>query len=306
MPASSSRLNPALNTALPALQPPHSRLNFVTTPLRFWHLLSLDAPTIAALWTWFIAGTCKVHLPLASPLAMFIAVWMLYAADRLLDARMLDSFPLNTASLEARHLFHHRHRTAFLTGIGISSLALAALLPLMPAEAIHLYLILGGLTFGYFIVIHITGSAHRLPKEFAVGLCFAAAAFIPTVARHPSLRLPLLIPALLFGSVSTLNCLFIYAWEHPPGRRIHPPPHAATRLALNHLPLLATLLVVSSAALAPVNRNAFWPIPMATGLSAILLLIVHFRRNHIAALTLRALADLALLTPVLLIPFLRR
>lgn len=237
---------------------------------------------------------------------MFIAVWMLYAADRLLDARMLDTYPLNTTSLEARHLFHHRHRTAFLTGIGLSSIALAALLPLMPAEAIRLYLILGGLTFGYFIVIHVTGSAHRLPKEFAVGLCFAAATFIPTVARHPSLRLPLLIPALLFGSLSTLNCLFIYAWEHKPGRRIHPPPHAATRLALNHLPLLATLLILASAALAFVSRSAFWPIPLATALAAILLLILHLRRHHVAALTLRALADVALLAPVLLIPFLSR
>ena len=237
---------------------------------------------------------------------MFIAVWMLYAADRLLDARVLDTHPLNTASLEARHLFHHRHRTAFLTSIALSSLALAALLPRMPAEAIRLDLILGGLTFGYFIVIHVTGSAHRLPKEFAVGLCFAAAIFIPTVARHPSLRLPLLIPALLFAGLSTLNCLFIYAWEHTPGRRIHPPPHAATRLALNHLPLLATLVILASAAFALVNRDALWPIPLAVALAAILLLIVHFRRHQIAALTLRALADLALLTPVLLILFLSR
>lgn len=237
---------------------------------------------------------------------MFIAVWMLYAADRLLDARVLDTHPLNTTSLEARHLFHHRHRTAFLTGITLGSIVLAALLPLMPAEGIRLYLILGGLTFGYFILIHVTGSAHRLPKEFAVGLCFAAATFIPTVARHSSLRLPLLVPALLFASLSTLNCLFIYIWELTPGRRIHPPPHAATQLALNHLPLLATLLIVASAALALVNRNALWPIPTATALAAILLLILHRRRQHISAITLRALADLVLLTPVLLIPFLRR
>ena len=56
-------------------------------PSPLWHLLSLDAPTVAALWTWFIAATNHIHLPLSSPLAMFIAVWTLYAADRVLDAQ---------------------------------------------------------------------------------------------------------------------------------------------------------------------------------------------------------------------------
>lgn len=275
-------------------------------PLTFWHLLSLDAPTVATLWTWFIAATCKVHLPLASPLAMFIAVWMLYVADRLLDARLLDTHPLNTASLEARHLFHHRHRTAFLTGVAFLSIVLAALLPLIPPGAIHLYLILGGLTFGYFILIHATSSAHRLPKEFAVGLCFAAATFIPTVARTPSLRLPLLLPAFLFAGLSCLNCLFIYAWEHTSSRRTSPPVHAATRLALNYLPLLTALLIVAASALTLITRHTIWPIPLATALAASLLLVLNRRRHHISALTLRALADLALLTPVLLIPLLRK
>lgn len=237
---------------------------------------------------------------------MFIAVWMLYVADRLLDARLLDTHPLNTASLEARHLFHHRHRTAFLISVAFLSIALATLLPFIPPEAIHLYLILGGLTFGYFVLIHATSSAHRLPKEFAVGLCFAAATFIPTVARIPSLRLPLIFPALLFAGLSCLNCLFIYTWEHTSSRRTFPPVHSATRLALNHLPLLTTLLIVAASVLTLITGHTIWPIPLATALSATLLLVLNRRRRHFSALTLRALADLVLLTPVLLIPFLRK
>jgi hypothetical protein len=62
-------------------------------PLALWHLLSLDAPTIAALWTWFIASANHIHLPIASTLAMALAVWMLYAADRLMDARLLNVDP---------------------------------------------------------------------------------------------------------------------------------------------------------------------------------------------------------------------
>jgi hypothetical protein len=263
--------------------------------LTLWHLLSLDAPTVAALWTWFIAAASGIHLPVSSPLAMFTAVWMLYAADRLLDASQLNPSPL-----EARHLFHHRHRPAFLTCIALASIALAALLPRIPSEAIHLYLILGGLTFGYFILIHATSSAHRLPKEFAVGLFFAAATFIPTVARHPSLRLPLLPPAMLFAALSTLNCLLIYAWEHDPERS------AATRFALRHLPLFASTIILAGAALTLLDHRAPWQIPLATTFSAILLLILHYHRHRIRAITLRAAADLVLLTPLVLIPFLRR
>ena len=98
---------------------PRTHLNPETThsPLVLWHLLSLDAPTIAALWTWFIARVNYIHLPTSSILAMAVAVWMLYAADRLMDARLMDihlvQLQVNPAEdLEARHYFHHNHRTA--------------------------------------------------------------------------------------------------------------------------------------------------------------------------------------------------
>jgi hypothetical protein len=273
------------------------------SPLVLWHLLSLDAPTVAALWTWFIAAVSRVPLPVASPLAMFIAVWMLYAADRLLDASQLNPSPL-----EARHLFHHRHRNAFLGCIVLASVVLAALLPRIPSEAIHLYLILGGLTFGYFILIHATSSAHRLPKEFAVGLFFAAATFIPTVARDPSLRLPLLLPALLFAALCTFNCLLIYAWEDGPERlpgHANRSAHTTTRFALRHLSFFAAMIIVAGAALSLFNRATSWPISFAITLSAVFLLLLHHRRRRMTTVRLRAAADLVLLTPILLIPFLR-
>jgi hypothetical protein len=280
------------------------------SPLALWHLLSLDAPTVAALWTWFIARTIHLRLPVASTLAMAVAVWMLYASDRLMDARLLDAQPIHHDTLEVRHRFHHRHRTAFLTGILIASGGLGFLLPRLEPSSIHLYLILGGLVFGYFILIHVTSSAeaqqkfaHRMPKEIAVGIFFAAATFIPTVARQPQLRLALLPPALLFATLCSLNCLFIYAWEHPTSNTLHPA-HATTRVALNHLPLIATTIALAGVALALLDHHTLWPIPVATAIAAILLLALHRRHRHIQPTTLRAAADLALLTPTLLLPFL--
>jgi hypothetical protein len=281
------------------------------SPLTLWHLLSLDAPTVAALWTWFIASANHIHLPLASILAMITAVWMLYAADRLLDARLLDSrltaTPLaQPEELEARHLFHHRHRRAFLSGILLASLALAILLPRLESQAIHLYLILGGLLVGYFILIHATSSAHRLPKEIAVGLFFAAATFIPTVARRPDLRISLFPLATLFATLCSLNCLFIYDWEHSNRTHSSHPAHPATSYALRNLPLLTIALIVLSIAFALLDHQAPTLIPCAIAASATALLFLHHRRHQTARLTLRSLADLALTTPFLILPFLHR
>lgn len=283
---------------------PSVKVRRVTRPLTIWHLFSLDAPTVAALWTWFIARAAHLRLPAIVSLSMALAVWMLYAADRLMDARLLDAQPAHDDTLEARHLFHHRHRTAFLFGILAASVVLAAFLPRLDSQSIRLYLLLGGLVFGYFVLIHAARSAHRLPKEIAVGIFFAAATFIPTVARRPGLRLALLPPALLFAVLCSLNCLFIYAWEHPALER-HYPPNAATRLALRHLTLIAIGVILTGIALSLLDHRTPWPIPLATAIAAIFLLILHHRRGHIHSTTLRASADLALLTPLLLLPFLR-
>ncbi len=281
----------------------HSKL------LEHWHLLSLDAPVVATLWTWFIAASVHLRLPSVGLVAMFLAVWTLYAADRLLDARQLSSNPLQTAELEPRHLFHHVHRSAFHLGIGVSTMALAAILPFLLIEAIRLYLILGGLLVGYFLLIHATQHARRLPKEIAVGLFFAAATFIPTVAHRPDLRLSLLLPAILLGTLCSLNCLFIYAWEHDSQshskvQREAQPTHPATRIALRWLHPLALTLLAGATALSILDHDAPWPLSSACAISALLLLLLDRNRHLIASTTLRAAADLALTTPLLLLPFL--
>jgi hypothetical protein len=289
----------ALVSALPA--PRYSTL-------ALWHLLSLDAPSVAALWTYFVARCCRLSLPWTASAAMFLAVWMLYATDRLLDARHG-----NTPELEERHRFHHRHKQRFLIGIVGASIALAALLPRLEQAPLRLYALLASLLFAYFFLIHIYPSntspaniPRRLPKELAVGLFFSAAIFIPTVARAPQLRLPLLPCALLFAAVCTLNCLYLYAWEHPGSRSSA---HWTTRFATRNLRLLTVLTISCAAASLLVSRSvapATNPLPaVACGLSAALLLGLHALRRRLTAIHLRTAADLALLTPLLLLPFAR-
>jgi len=274
------------------------------SPIALWHLLSLDAPTVAALWTWTIARGCHIRLPFAIPVAMGLAVWILYAADRLLDAQVLEAGEHGFAGeLEARHFFHHRHRRVFLAGIAVAGVALGALLPLLDPAAIRLYLIEGVLLVAWLLAVHGTRSAHRLPKEIAVGIFFSAAVFIPTVAREPALRSGLLPEAMLFAGLCGLNCLFIYRWEHASPLSGSREPHATTRLAVAHLSSLAVAVALIGAGLALGHTGP--SIAAACSLAAVLLLLLNRNRRRLSRSELRAAADLALLTPLLLLPLVR-
>ncbi|RXH57451.1 hypothetical protein [Granulicella sibirica] len=269
--------------------------------LHLWHLLSLDAPTVAVLWTCFTARLTHTPLPLATPVAMALAVWTLYAADRLLDTRQLSP---QTTGLEPRHLFHHKHRTAFLIGIGVATIVLAALLPLLSPAAMRLYLTEAALMAGYFLLIHTSLDARPfnrpIPKELIVGPFFAAATFIPTISRNPTLRPTLLPAAILFAFLCSLNCLFIYAWEHPTGTRVHWTIHRATQC----LPALATLLLVASILLTlHLRATPVRSYPIACALSTLTLVALNQCRHQLSRLTLRTAADAALLTPLLILPF---
>lgn len=293
-----------------------------------WHLLSLDAPTVAVTWTWAIAAANHILLPSVALLAMAVAVWMLYAADRLLDGRGLDGHGLDGRGLdgdglgeagdrapgeiEARHRFHYRYRRWFRLGIGLASLALSVMLPRLPAEAMRLYLVLGGLLVGYFVLIHAAptggaGPVPRLPKEIAVGVFFAAAVFIPTVAREPVLRLRLLPEAVLLGALCSLNCLYIYRWEHAgeAARGAVSQVHWATGLALGALPWLTAAVVTAGLVLAAWG-NAGWVVPLACAVAGGLLMTLDLaRRQAVDRTVLRAAADLCLLTPLLFVLWLR-
>jgi len=249
-----------------------------------WHLLSLDAPTVAAVWTVFVARSVGVRLPWVEPAAMFVAVWMIYAADRLLDARG----PTLSEGLEERHRFHHAHRNGFLSVIGLAALALIYLLRRIDARALYLYALLATLLGVWMLLIHARGrDSQRLPKEIAVGLFFPAAVFIPTVAREP---------AVLFAGVCALNCLLLYAWEHPEDRSDRSGAHITTRWAVGHLGTLAAVLVVAAGVLAAMRQSG--P-ALACGLSVGLLWGLHRMRRRVGAVHLRAAADLVLLTPLL-------
>ena len=243
------------------------------------------------------------------------------------ESRISES-RISPSNLEARHRFHHHHRTAFLTGILLSSVALATLLHHIDPSSLHLYVLLATLLAGWMLLIHIrpelNGTDRRLPKELAVGIFFPAAIFIPTLARTTPtptavhllgwtanwLRPNLLPSAILFACVCTLNCLCLYAWEHPTKPlQDHPTPpqqaHWTTRWATAHLTQLALSLLAAST-IATMSLSPPIALPaLACSLSTAALFALNLYRRHLSPIHLRAAADLVLLTPILLLPFAR-
>jgi hypothetical protein len=270
--------------------------------LGLWHLVSFDAPTVAAVWTVFVARVVHVDLPWAVPAAMFVAVWAIYAADRLLDAGRRQN-------LEARHRFHGRYRAPFRAALAVAAAVLAPLILALPAAMLRCYAALGALLILWLGVIHLiprlsrAASRRPIPKELAVGAFFSAAICIPAAAAAPSASL--LAGALAIANLCSLNCLFIYSWEHPAE---HPArggdAHATTRFGLRRLREIALGSIVLPLLLPAIFPQAA-PTLVAASLAAALLLLLDRSRPRFGRTTLRAAADAALLTPLLLLPFLR-
>lgn len=82
------------------------------TPIPWWlwlNVLSLDAPCVAVLWQAALAHCYSVKLLPGAQITLFLAVWLIYMVDRLLDS--VGSVP--DARLSVRHAFYRRNRRLF-------------------------------------------------------------------------------------------------------------------------------------------------------------------------------------------------
>lgn len=270
-------------------------------PLRLWHLTSLDAPTVAFVWTLAFAWAADIRLPLWLPIVVSLSAWACYIGDRLMDARKVrrNTFGLyESGSLRERHHFHWRNRKFLLPiAIFVGCTALVLVLCFMPFRAQERDSALAIAAVAYFGSIHNTNSRHRtlLPKELLVALVFTLACAAPTFTRVSSHYEILLVPVIIFIALAWLNCHAIETWESsftPIVTGIHkfayPLAAAAFAVAMTmvflHLPRVAALLV------------------MACISTALLGLLDQFRERF-TPLALRIAADLVLLTPLTLLLF---
>ncbi len=276
---------------------------------QWWHLLSLDAPTVAALWSWFFARAMHLHLPFVSAMLLALGTWLLYVADRILDGLRQGE------TLRERHHFHARHRTAFLSAASLLLALLAwSVLTRMRPEALRDNLWVGMFAVLYLVAVHrrinFLGSvAPRLPKELAVAILFAAATAVPAWSRlgPGGLEKEQLAPAVLFfAALCWSNCVSIEKWEasglSPEGGNSHP----STRWAGLHLRFIVIVIaMVSIAAAVVAPTRGLMAVYLATLLSSGLLFVLDARSSQLSPLHLRIAADAALLTPLAFLPMAR-
>ncbi len=267
----------------------------------YWHFLSLDAPTIAVLWAWNFARSAQFHANVSAISVLGIGTWLIYVADRLLDAQSAHRSLLDH-NLRERHFFHARHRRTFLIAAAGATLALLEIISIMPVSARRDDTLIFAFSMLYFSIVHLPVARiiRKFPREFAVGILFACATAVPAWSQPESNHAMLLPSIMLFAGLCCLNCLAIEIWERPVG-----PSHQFT------IPSFALCVAVASAAVI-LARHGSGPARVAASAlaSALVMLALDrlYRRftdrtpSHEESagflLAMRIAVDAALLTPV--------
>lgn len=300
---------------------PARRTVRLVAPMEWWHLLSLDAPSVAALWAWSFAYAFRLRLSLYSLLLLFVGTWLIYIADRI-----LDGFHQDSVRLRERHFFYVRHRTVVIA-VAIPVVFCLGWLILfhMLQDARRADVLIFVIASAYFVLVHLRGQAIErwFPKELIVALVFAAATAVPALSRLSldSTQNPaqdkafLVLMSTLFAALCWLNCIAIEKWEQSVGKafggafnpRRSPGPHAqlsdrTARWGQRHLRSFSvTLATVSvlTAALSLHSNPSVAELCFASAVAAAL--FIPLDHSSLSAFHLRIAADAALLTPLLLV-----
>lgn len=243
---------------------------------------------MAALWTEFFCWGFRSSLGVDAALALWLAVWILYASDRIYDA-------MRGQGEAERHRFHLQHRSRFLAAMLAASAFLVCALVRLPTPLRTAWIALGAPLLLYVCAVHVL-ALRRVPKEPLVAVFFATATATPAfVANHAAFG-PILLAALGFGAVCWLNCIAIARWE---GTLLQTDPVTewlGARLTV------AACMVAFFAAVGAIGRGRHEVIGCAVLATAALLLLLDRMRTRLGVVTVRALADAALLTPLLVWP----
>ena len=255
---------------------------YAEPPCAAWlwpNLLSLDAPLVAVLWQTLFLRCLGAPVRLLPAVVLFLAVWLIYAADRMLDA-------FRDPSRAARHLFYRRHLrpvlvvwicvlplTAILAAGGLTRLVLARGLGMLAAVAVYLCLVQA-----------LRSGLRRIGlKETAVALLFALGT---SLTAWDSIRTwSDALTVVLFSALCWLNCVAIEQWEDGPDDW--------------RIGAIAAFVALAGLALLHHQRPI---LASAEAMSLLALTLLDRVHNRLSKDALRVLADAALLSPLLFLP----
>jgi hypothetical protein len=270
------------------------------TPLRLWHLLSLDAPTVAVVWSLAFARAANVDLPPWVPLLLGLGTWAVYIGDRLLDVRSALRAG-DIGRLRERHFFHWRHRRMLIPmavcAAALSSIIIFTQMPLVLRERNS---VLAIAALAYFSEVHLPRKERGkrssfFSKEFLVGVLFTAGCVLPTLSRLKMTAVPgprlfaLMVSVAFFAVLGWLNCHAIERWESKIPSHI-----TAYSVQLGIVgALMAVFLTIAT--------HGGAPLVIAGSAAPLLFALLDTFKAKLTPLALRAMADLVLLTPLLLL-----
>lgn len=244
------------------------------------NVLCLLEPLVGVVWQASLFRLAGARAHWVHPALLGAGLWIVYAADRLLDAR--SSRRPDTL----RHVFFARH-ASIISGVGVlvATLALTlALLTLDPSEWTS-----AGLVFvvalGYLLVVHPLAAAKPLKKALAASIyALGVGAFVwPHAVNEDAV----LVGQLLFALLAGCNLAVISTLEI-----------AASARQTRSVGLACAALGAGAFCLGVWSAGRFRPFAfgVSTASFALLLLLLPSSRHRELS---HALADLALLIPLL-------
>ncbi|HEY1731872.1 MAG TPA: hypothetical protein VGG15_08980 [Terriglobales bacterium] len=275
-------------------------------PLWLWpNLLSLDAPLIAVLWLHLLAVSGQIRISPVISVALGLAVWLIYVADRL-----LDGLRPGASALSARHQFYRAHRRTWFSVL-LGALALACCLCLeLDARTLLFGTLLMLAVAGYFAAVHQMREKWRLhfPKEAVVAVVFGIGTFFPAWPNARGSNAAMAITLGLFVAICWLNIVLIeYAEWVSLRQRSSETPHVSTLAAGQHLSQIGATVSIVVFGLAQLRTTeAQHPVLLTISLSALALTGLGFCWHKFSNNMVRVLADATLLTPAIALMFLRR
>jgi hypothetical protein len=269
-----------------------------TYPVSIWlNLLCLDAPLVAVAWLWLFARTFQIPFQVGNAIALFLTAWLIYLADRVADSSTLK--PDLPRSLRQNFCLQHRE-------LWIVTIALVAgfdAYVIWRTTALQTFLVgavVGFIAVVYLVVNHPLGLVWRsLPaKELAVGILFAAGTIVALLPRIPRTG-NFAIAVLVFATLCSLNCVSIAGWERELDRAQRKVSLATRHPGIaRHSGIICGGVAVACFGLAFYSATTCWFF-LCAGVSALLLGWLNVARDAEDQRT--ALADLVLLTPVVLL-----
>ncbi len=226
---------------------------------------------VAVLWQLLFARCFHAEVNAVAAALLALAVWLIYAADRVFDARRGSDLP--------RHEFYRRN-LRLVVPVWTVALSIAGWLAWtrLSAGLFQRGLLLLAAVALYFVLVH-AAPLRQWPKEAAVAVLFALGASLTAWERVRSAADVATI--FLFSGLCWINCVAIEKWER---RRAQWP---------------VSMAALGVAAIAMVLLYRARPVlSIAETASALAFVLLDSARDRLSRDALRVLADVALLSPL--------